>query len=234
MINILKSGVNHYWISMKILITSDLHGLPAAEKNLMKLLERGYNCLILAGDLTNFGPTSTAESLFEKIKSTRIITLAIPGNCDPKPILRVLERYGVNLHGKCRKIHDIEFAGFGGSNLTPFHTPFELSEEEIKEGLSGLLCGESDKFVLVTHTPPFNTKVDMTFHSLHVGSKSVRKFVEKVQPALLVCGHVHEARNIDRLGKTLIVNAGPISRGYAAEAIIEEKISVRLIELNRP
>jgi Icc-related predicted phosphoesterase len=219
---------------MKVLITSDLHGLPVAEKNLMKFLERGYDCLILAGDLTNFGPISTAENLFEKIKSIGIPTLAVPGNCDPKPILKVLDKYNVNLHGKCRKIYDIELAGFGGSNLTPFHTPFELSEEEIKEGLSKLPCAESDKLVLVTHTPPFNTKVDLTFQNLHAGSKSIREFTEKRQPALLVCGHVHEARDIDSIGRTIVVNAGPLSRGHAAEAIIDEKISVRLIELSEP
>jgi Icc-related predicted phosphoesterase len=44
---------------------------------------------------------------------------------------------------------------------------------------------------------------------------------------------VHEARGIDELGQTLMINPGPICKGFAAEVTItsSEKPSARLLEL---
>jgi len=42
----------------------------------------------------------------------------------------------------------------------------------------------------------------------------VREFIEKHQPDLCICGHIHESRNKDQIGKTLILNPGSIDRGY--------------------
>jgi Icc-related predicted phosphoesterase len=42
------------------------------------------------------------------------------------------------MHGKLEQIGKIRFIGLGGSNFTPFNTPFELSEEEIERVLKGM------------------------------------------------------------------------------------------------
>ncbi len=218
---------------MKILAVADFHGRPNGEQNLLKFLERGYDCVVLIGDLTNFGPANLAESLLERIKATGVSTFAIPGNCDPKQILQVFDKYGVNLHSKCEQLDDITFVGLGGSNLTPFNTPFELTEVEIQEELAALACTPNDNRVLVTHAPPYGTKLDQIADGTHVGSKSIRKFIEQKQPLVALCGHVHEARNTDKLGRTLMVNPGPISKGYAAEIAINgaNEIRAKLLEL---
>lgn len=216
---------------MKILATADFHGLPSGEKNLSTFLERGYDCLVLIGDLTNFGPANLAESLLERVEAAGVPTFAVPGNCDPKQILQVLEKYGVNLHGKCGQLDNITFVGLGGSNLTPFNTPFELTEAEIQEELAALTCTIGTNWILVTHAPPYGTKLDQIAEGTHVGSKSIRKFIEQKQPLVALCGHVHEARNTDKLGQTLMVNPGQISKGYAAEVILGDEIQVKLIEI---
>lgn len=214
-------------------MAADFHGVSNAESNLSKFLERGYDCLVLIGDLTNFGPASLSTSMLERVKSAGIPTFAVPGNCDPKEILQVLEKYGVNLHSKCKQLDNITFVGLGGSNLTPFNTPFELTEAEIQEELAALTCTTGNNWVLVTHAPPHGTKLDQIPEGTHVGSKSIRKFIEEKQPLVALCGHVHEARNTDKLGRTLMVNPGPISKGYAAEITVDksDEIRAKLLEL---
>jgi hypothetical protein len=218
---------------LRVLITADFHGASNAENKLTKLLERGYDCAILIGDLTDFGPADVAESLLERVREFGIPTLSIPGNCDPKEILEVLDRYEVNLHGRCREIGNIAFVGLGGSNITPFKTPFELTEAEIREELATIARGTSDRWILVTHAPPYNTGLDELESGSHVGSKSIRQYVEERQPMALVCGHVHEARTVERLGRTVMVNPGPMPKGYAAELRIagKRRVEAELIEV---
>ena len=216
-------------IRLRILAVADFHGEPDASNKLLKLLERGYDCLLIIGDITNFGPMSAAEDLLGRVKEVGLPTLAVPGNCDPKQILEVLDKYSVNLHGKCVELDDVLFVGLGGSNLTPFSTPFEYQEAEIQEELNKLTCAVGKKTVLVTHAPPFDTRVDLTASGLHVGSKSIRQFIEEKQPLLSVCGHVHEARNIDKIGNTLVVNPGQISKGFATEIEIDGGVRATLL-----
>jgi len=216
-------------VDLRILAVSDFHGQPSANENLLKFLEHGYDCLLLIGDITNFGPLSAAEDLMNRVKAAGVPTLAVPGNCDPKQILEVLDKYGVNLHAKCVELNGINFVGFGGSNLTPFNTPFEFQETEIQEELEKLTCAPDKKMVLVTHAPPFDTAADLTAQGTHVGSKSIRSFIEQRQPVVAMCAHIHEARSTDKLGRTLVVNPGPISKGFAAEIEISSSVSAKLL-----
>ncbi len=218
---------------MRILAVADFHGNSSAESYLSKFLTQDFDCVVLIGDLTDFGPPEVAESLLELVKQTGVPCLAVPGNCDPKSILKVIDKYNMNLHGKCEELGGVKFVGLGGSNLTPFHTPFELNEVEIKEELAAASCDTNEKTVLVTHAPPFETKVDMIKSGTHVGSKSVRQYIEQKHPLVCLCGHVHEGREIDQLGRTLVVNPGPITKGFAAEVIINDKRKAlaKLVEL---
>jgi hypothetical protein len=188
---------------------------------------------LIIGDLTNFGPASLVENMLGRIKDSGVPTFAIPGNCDPKQMLGVLDKYGVNLHAKRKKLNDVSFVGLGGSNLTPFNTPFELTEAEIQEELEPLAPTADEKWVLMTHAPPHGTKIDQTKQETHVGSKSIRKFIEEKQPLVALSGHVHEARDTDKLGRTLIVNPGPVSKGYAVEITINKggEVQAELLEL---
>lgn len=215
---------------MKILAVSDFHGVPDASEHLKRFLRRDHDCLVIAGDFTELGPLSAAEDILEKIEELGVRTLAVPGNCDPKPILELLERHGVNLHGKLVWINDLAFVGLGGSNLTPFNTPFELQEAEIEEELLKLSKRAGERWVLVTHAPPFNTELDVVRSGVHVGSKGVRRVIEQKRPLLAICGHMHESRNVGRIGRTVVVNPGPISKRYAAEIEVEgEGVQAKLL-----
>jgi Icc-related predicted phosphoesterase len=41
-----------------------------------------------------------------------------------------------------------------------------------------------------------------------VGSTSIRKIIETHQPLLTLHGHIHEAKGIERIGRTLCINPG--------------------------
>jgi Icc-related predicted phosphoesterase len=216
---------------MRLLIVADLHGQAAAQKNLLKLLEKGYDGLLLIGDLSHLGPLGMIEELIDSLKKLNIPILSVPGNCDPKNTPDLLEAKGVNLHRKCIKIGNLSFIGLGGSNVTPFNTPLEFTEAEIAEELGRLAACADKDFILVTHVPPYGTPADLLPDGTYVGSKSLRAFIERTQPLANCCGHVHEGRSISTLGSTIVVNPGPLFKGYAAELIVKERIQAELIQV---
>lgn len=62
--------------------------------------------------------------------------------------------------------------------------------------------------VLSVHTPPHDTLCDIVGDGIHVGSSAVRDFILDAQPDVCLCGHIHESRAVDRLGRTVLVNPG--------------------------
>jgi len=63
----------------------------------------------------------------------------------------------------------------------------------------------------------------------HTGSRAIQSFIEDYQPLLAVSGHIHEARAIDRLGSTVLVNPGPFKNGcFATIEITETDVQARL------
>jgi Icc-related predicted phosphoesterase len=66
-----------------------------------------------------------------------------------------------------------------------------------------------ENLVLITHTPPYGTLVDMTWSGVHIGYHSLRDFVIEVQPLAVYSGHVHEAEGkTDSLGSTQLFVVG--------------------------
>ena len=85
----------------------------------------------------------------------------------------------------------------------------------------GELGVAGDRLILVTHQPPKGV-VDRAFIGIHAGLYELREFDERVQPRLHLCGHIHEARGTGRIGRTLVVNPGPLKRGFYAVIDVEE------------
>ena len=207
--------------SMKLLALSDLHGDYSHVKALKDRAGK-IDAVLVAGDLTDFGPDEKALELLAMFEEP---VLAIPGNCDYPSIVELLNEKGVNLHKSHRTVNDITFIGLGGSNPTPFNTPFELPEEEIAENMEALFEGVDGRIVLLSHAPPKNTLDKLPFGN--VGSEALAHSLGKCD--LVVCGHIHEGRGTVHVNGTLVVNPGMGAKGEAAVITINGEISVEFI-----
>ena len=202
---------------MKLLILSDTHGYqPIIRKIFEKIRSVSIDALVVPGDLTDFGSLQLAEKMLKELNLLGVPILFVPGNCDPIGLVKLENaNSAINIHGRCKKVNNSIFIGVGGSTQTPFNTPFELSETDIGKTLCHAYdcMDKKDRFILVAHTPPVNTAVDITMLGEHVGSKTLRDFIEEKKPVAVFCGHIHEARGICWLGESLIVNPGPAHGG---------------------
>ena len=70
----------------------------------------------------------------------------------------------------------------------------------------------ADTDIVVAHGPPRGYG-DRT-RSEHVGSTAMTETLKRVQPRLMVCGHIHPAYGRYRLGATEIINASLVDDGY--------------------
>ncbi len=151
-----------------------------------------------------------------------------PGNDDKFALDAVLkESSGVTFAEesvvKFDEVH--EAACCGWSNPTPWNSPRECSEEELlvklEHSISQLTSTPTSCFCF--HVPPYNStidlapKLDSTLKPVYeggrpafipVGSKSVRKVIEKYQPLLGLHGHIHESPGLVKIGRTQCINPG--------------------------
>jgi Icc-related predicted phosphoesterase len=213
---------------MRLLCITDLHGDASALDRIVA--EAGaVDGVLLGGDITHFGTPNAAEDLVRRVQRCAPIVLAVAGNCDSQRIDERLAEMGVSLFGRGAVYQGVGF--YGVSAMPPWlGNMYELTEAEIGAALQAgkQQLQNAAQEVVLSHPPPHGTLVDLTRRGEHVGSVSVRAFVEQVQPALVVCGHIHEARGLDTLGATTIVNCGPAYQGYYAIAEIGEAVRVDL------
>ena len=175
----------------------------------------------------------------QKNKNTEIY--AIMGNDDFRINMPVLEdARGIvhSIHNKSMKLGDkAHIAGYSFVNITPFRlkdwekddfsgtrgpqqlfegiiTSTQMEKGTIKHDLDNLKKLSNPKeTAYVIHAPPYNTKLDVIADGSHVGSHSVREFIEKEQPLLALHGHIHESPKMsgswkDKIGNTVCINVG--------------------------
>jgi Icc-related predicted phosphoesterase len=216
---------------MKVLIGTDFHSKESAfEAFAEKAEENNVEVIVICGDVTHFGSLQEAQYLLSLLIGLRVPVLFVPGNCDPPSLVGVDMEGVACIHGKSVSIGDLTFLGVGASPPTPFSTPFEMAEDKIMETLNRASSNlpVNRWFVLVSHTPPWNTRLDRTSLGLHVGSLSVRKFIEERQPSIVFCGHIHEAKGKEKIGKTVIVNPGPARHGDYVIALFNTELTLEL------
>jgi Icc-related predicted phosphoesterase len=140
---------------------------------------------------------------------------AVFGNCDHKEVALALEERGISVHGRSATFGEVVVTGCQAPPASPFGTPGEYDEDELRALLVPPPAGRTS--VLVSHAPAFGTALDIAPAAGHIGSHAIRDYILATRPALHVCGHVHEAAGIDRLMGTLLVNPGPFFEGRYAE-----------------
>ncbi len=194
-------------------------------------LERAEHVLI-SGDLTNCGDRRKAAGMLETIRARNPRILAQIGNMDLSDVDLFFTEQAINTHARAVDLgRGVWLIGLGYSLHTPFRTPSEQGEDTFKKWLQRghAACGTYEHLILMSHNPPLDTHTDRIHSGIHVGSRSVREFIETVQPDVCITGHIHESRGMDRIGKTVIVNPGDFaSGGYAAISKSGRNIQVSL------
>jgi Icc-related predicted phosphoesterase len=142
----------------------------------------------------------------------------VAGNMDCDAARRYLGELGVDLHGRGVRVDDVGFMGLGGGTPSPFHTPWEIGDEEAERCLEAGFAdiSEAPFKVLVSHPPPRGTDLDRSFAGAHAGSAPVRRFLDASRVGLCVCGHIHESAGLQVIGQAPCVNTGPFKNGHYA------------------
>ncbi len=216
---------------MKLVALADIHGATSSLKSIAGDLEAA-DAVILAGDITNFRGKNGLLTVLDEVRKYAGLVYGVCGNCDLPEASAALAEVECGIDRKAADIRGIAIAGVGGSLPCPETTPNEFSEAEYKrfleqEPFASLAPGS---FIFVTHEPPFNTVVDKARIGKHVGSREIGGFIERARPIVCITGHIHEARGVDKIGDTRIVNPGPFKNGNYG--VIEvDGLQVKEIEL---
>ncbi len=193
----------------KILHISDIHCQYSYLEYILEYAEsENFNLIVVSGDLE-------CDFVAETLANAKTRVYAVPGNLDDSYIVDLMDEYGINIKGEIIKAENYYILGYSSD----VHEKIELEKPDMA------------KTIVVSHHPPYGTKTDIAYNGSHVGKKYLRKFVEKYQPLLFLCGHVHESRGIDEIGRTKIVNPGSLTEGYYASIILPDlHIELRKIE----
>ena len=208
---------------MIVVSLTDLHGRTGALPAIADDLARA-DLVLLTGDLTHFGGREDAARVLDAVRACNRAVLAVAGNCDRPEVAAYLAEEGISLD--CRHVvrNGVAFLGVGASLPCPGRTPSEITEADFETFLTAAdsTLDRTTPAVLVVHQPPHGTAVDRAYVGGHVGSRSVRLFIEVREPLACFCGHIHEGRGIDAIGRTTVINPGPLSRGGYAWAEIAD------------
>jgi Icc-related predicted phosphoesterase len=211
---------------VKILAMSDIHcqwdnfvvkDMPAAD------------VVVMAGDITNWGLRQPSEMMnavmfMEGLARKYKLVLWIPGNHEIAVPPHHFDKscgYGdiASLYHRTYAFYDGEDEAdylFQGVSCSPcydmpglagawdYMTANEGKEKAVYESL--LPCD-----ILVSHCPPLDCLDNAGYvigkGSVHIGSRCLREYIEKHQPKLVICGHVHEDGGKEaRIGNTRVVN----------------------------
>ena len=212
----------------EIVFLTDIHGNTDAA---LSIFEReDPDMVLIGGDVTDLGQSLDGVIPFpDEIPAP---TFVVPGNCDNREILQVFEASAaVSVHKKTFDMGDVTIAGLGGSNPSPFGTPFEHQEDEIAEMLSSMLSSmKKNRWnILLTHAPPYGA-LDEVAPDVHVGCHSAAAVIREFD--LVCCGHIHEQRAVSELNGRICVNPGPAKEGNYAVIILDDENEPEIILKN--
>lgn len=186
--------------------------------------------LLVGGDITTAGTPDEVERAIESWRPLAPRVFAVAGNMDSPEIDGRLVDLGVSLDGRGIVLDEVGVFGVSAAPVSPLATPYELADDELERRIA---CGyeavrDCRVLVFCPHAPPAGTACDLLQSGEHVGSTVIRSFVERAQPDLVLCGHIHEARAVDAIGASTIVNPGPVQSGHYALGEIDGDVAVRL------
>jgi Icc-related predicted phosphoesterase len=201
---------------VRILAFTDPHGNLEAYQSLKHLVAIERPDLILCGgDLTYFG--DGYDLFLRGLGGLGRTVYFVPGNHETPSTTKSLElqfTYLKNVTFQVLEVEGVRLAGLPASDaFWPGARPDGgLRAKAVAMGEAG---DRKKPLVLLTHYPPAGTQVSGTsvLTPDSGGSQLVRKIVEDLKPALVICGHYHQDFGKEaHVGRSRIVNPGPGGR----------------------
>jgi Icc-related predicted phosphoesterase len=164
----------------------------------------------------------------ERLGRSNVRVYVMPGNDDPWEFDEVLAGAPApveNVEGRVVRLDGVQMLSSGWSNPTPWDSPREKTEEDLRETFEKLREDlEPDvPAIFNLHVPPYDSRIDMApeltddlrvkssggeVNMVPVGSTAVRQFIEEWKPILSLHGHIHESRGAVSIGDTVAINPG--------------------------
>ncbi len=174
----------------------------------------GAQGILLVGDLACCGHANVrsavtlhryrkrVQRVLAQVRERGLPFAFVPGNHD-LPVVDEPE----NVDGRCVELAGLRVAGIGGAGPDIFGFAYEWTDEQLRQRRI------PDADVLLCHAPPHGTAIDLTHGGQHVGSATIRALAER-HHGVLVCGHIHEAPGMVRLGDCLCMNVGGLGAPF--------------------
>ncbi len=219
---------------MHILAMTDIHGAYALAEQI--ILRESADVVIIGGDLTTVGTVREAAEAIRTFRGAGRNVYCIAGNMDLPEHDALFRQLGISLNGTGVRIGEVGFFGVSGSPRSRLHTPHEFTESELAQTIARGYADirSAPRKIFVPHAPPYGTGVDAVHSGAHVGSTAVRDFIREEQPDVVICGHIHEARGQDTIGRSKIVNCGTAAHGYYAKIMIGESVTIENLRFKTP
>jgi Icc-related predicted phosphoesterase len=157
--------------------------------------------------------TGTFKDWLERVPAGEVVLVA--GNHDQS-----IEAWGLPDGLRCHYLQDTGVELFGlqiwGTPWQPsfldwaFNAPRREGEAFLGQKFDAIPHGTD---ILVAHGPP-RGHGDRTNRGEHVGSIALTAALERVQPRLTVCGHIHESFGRSHLGTTEVINTSLVDADY--------------------
>jgi Icc-related predicted phosphoesterase len=229
---------------MRILFIGDIHGEINALGRALRWASTldPFDVVVLSGDLC--APISgkkkfkfarrlyhvSAQAVLQTVACMDLPVMFIPGNHDVADLssaqgLKNVWNIDLLTSREMFVQAGFTFVGIGGSSHYKGKTPYEWDEEETGHIIQGRLDAlklDPTATVLLAHDPPWSTLLDVTAKK-RAGSHTIRDIVTRLQPRLLLSGHLHESSAVDIIGNTPGINAGSLTFSEQAVTNIPER-----------
>ena len=187
----------------------------------------------------------------ERLAGTGIDLYVMLGNDDEPHLKAVLAEAGVDCEDEIVELPEgFQMISCGWANPTPWRSPRELPEDELEARIEELARRvDPARAVFNLHVPPIRTALDKApeldetlkpvvrggaVSLVSAGSEAVRNVIERHQPPLALHGHIHEARGVAKVGRTVCINPGSeYAEGvlHGALAVLDRKKGLRNYQL---
>ncbi|MEL6840778.1 MAG: metallophosphoesterase [Pseudomonadota bacterium] len=198
---------------MKIVTASDLHLNTDCRTAFLQQVPHA-DLAIVAGDFAR--RRDGLADFMAPLDAIAKTGLFVPGNNETAAELRAATHVTV-LHGDNVVRSGLSIFGLGCAipPLPPLPWgSFDMTEVEAEAILSDVAAAD----VVISHSPPLG---HCDYHQglgQHRGSAALLAFIERVQPQLFLCGHVHDSwGGRSKIGRTMVANLGPVPVFFEVE-----------------